>query len=126
MKRIRRGFKHARIAAKRSKLYSHRVGAALFRKKQLVSVGYNTKKTHPNCPNELTQHAEFNVTKGFSPEEIDGCTLYIVRLTRTGKIGISKPCADCADYLRSLGLKKVYFSNEEGEIQEWKELNSGY
>lgn len=28
----------------------------------------------------------------------------------------SKPCINCINYMKSLGIKKLYYSNDQGEI----------
>lgn len=113
----KRGLKHAVRAAYLSDLHSHRVGAALFRKSILVSIGWNSLKTHPKCPTEFSRHAEFNVFIGTSKIDVSGCTLYVARLTRTNIISIAKPCQDCQEFLDALGLRNILFTNTEGKLE---------
>ena len=113
----RRGLNRAVRAAYLSDLYSHRVGAALFRKSILISVGWNSLKTHPKCPTKFSRHAEFNVFIGLSRIDVSGCTLFIARITRTNRIGIAKPCIDCQEFLAALGLKNIFYTTQSGRIE---------
>lgn len=48
---------------------------------------------------------------------INKITLVVIRLSKTDNFADSKPCMHCTEYLKNLGIKKVYYSNEEGELQ---------
>ena len=118
MSRHSMGFRAALSAAKDSELRAHRVGAVIMKGKSIVSIGRNVKKTHPNCPTNYSQHAEFNAAIGLdSYANHSGLTIYIARLTRTGKIGISKPCEFCERLLINLGIHRVVFSNDDGNME---------
>ena len=41
-------------------------------------------------------------------------TLYIVRFSRIGTIASSGPCSNCISIIRSLGIKKIVYSNMDG------------
>lgn len=105
-------------AAHLSGLRKYYVGAALFRKNRLVSIGWNVRKTHPLCPTQHSQHAEFNVMVGLSKIDIDGATLYVARVGRNGKVCIAKPCRDCEHFLSLLGLDRIYYTNQQGLLEE--------
>lgn len=113
-----RGLRTATKAA-RCSANNHRVGAALFKGRRLIAVGWNTLKTHPDSEtfNQL-QHAEFSCLMGQYKYDLVGALLYVVRLTRGGKPGISKPCAPCMDWIRACGLRKVIYLDHNGEPVE--------
>ena len=119
MSRTKRGLRYAIRAACLSEFRSHRVGAALFKKNKLVGLGFNQKKTHPRCPTNHSQHAEFNTCIGMNREELaDGLTIYIARLTRTGKVGLARPCESCDNMLVGLGIKKIFYTNHKGSLEQ--------
>lgn len=113
-----RGLRYAIKAASLSNLQKFHVGAALFRKNRLISLGWNIRKTHPLCPTLLSQHAEFNVMVGLDKDAIRGSTLYVARLGRNGQIGIAKPCDKCEEFLSLLNLGHIYYTNRSGVLEE--------
>lgn len=112
----KRGMKYAIRGACLSSLRC-RVGAALFYKKKLLGIGWNIKKSHPRCPTEHSQHAEFNVCIGLDKTILsNGCTLYVVRLTKTGRIEIAKPCEICQEFLQAICIDKIFYTDREGKL----------
>lgn len=120
-RRERRGISQA-ISAARLSVAKHRVGAALFRGKTLIGIGWNTSKTHPeSCGDANTMHAEFSCLIGQRRDQTAGTILYVVRLTRAGRVGISKPCNDCHRLILASGIKRVYYIDSDGEVSRlWK------
>lgn len=112
-----KGRRAAIKAAYFSDLRYQRVGAALFKGSRLISIGWNVKKTHPKAKTIWSQHAEFKVFLGLKKEDIIGCDLYIARVTRGERIKTAKPCKDCHPLLEGLGLNKVYYTNDNGELE---------
>jgi len=45
-------------------------------------------------------------------------TMVNIRLTRAGKIGLSKPCPACLDLLKEKKFRKVIYSNNKGGFDE--------
>lgn len=120
-KKIRRGFKHAIDAALVSDNKYHRVGSSLWNGSRLISVGWNNFKTHPHSPTRFhAQHSEFNCLVGLHKYDVVGATIFVVRLTRGGDIGIAKPCPDCERFLRAAGIKRVYYSGRDYVVQEMR------
>jgi deoxycytidylate deaminase len=93
----------------------HKVGAALFKKKSLISIGWNTQKSHPDSKTLLSmQHAEFNCLVGNHKYDLVGSTIFVARITRHGILGISKPCDDCEEFLRLAGVKAAWYIDRGG------------
>lgn len=108
--------KYAERAASLSSASFHRVGAAIFRGGSLLSLGWNSLKTHPASTTRYHgQHAEFAALIGTRKEEIVGSTIFVVRLTKASHLGISKPCEHCERILRAAGVKKVWFLDENAQ-----------
>lgn len=118
MSRHTRGLIQAVKAATYSDLYSYKVGAALFRGSKLIALGWNSKKSHPRNISKagFSQHAEFYVFTGLHKHSIQGCDLYIARITKKGKVSIAKPCVDCQNYLMTLGLHRVFYTDRQGDL----------
>ena len=48
---------------------------------------------------------------------INKISIVVIRLGKNNSFTESKPCMHCTEYLKNLGIKKVYYSNEAGEIE---------
>jgi deoxycytidylate deaminase len=64
-------------------------------------------------------HAEMNAIKNFNRK----CGLYekkismiVLRVNLQGELKNSKPCYHCLEELKNIGIRKIYYSNEHGEI----------
>ena len=116
MNLLDRGFRAAAKAALLSDV-NQRVGAALLVKSRVVSVGWNTHKTHPKAPTEHTQHAEFNVLTGVNRAILPTAKLFVVRLGLSDQIRMAKPCGTCHKWLEAAGVKRLYFSSAHGVLE---------
>lgn len=115
MNRIDRGFHYA-IQAARSSTCRYKVGAALFINGKLISLGTNSKKTHPLSETIFNwSHAEMDCLAGLQRRDLLKSTLFVARVTQTGTLRISKPCKVCQKVIKSFGVKKVWFINQAGE-----------
>ena len=47
-------------------------------------------------------------------------TLYVVRVSYDGTVHDSAPCSDCHKTLLELGIKRVVYSNSEGDLTSCK------
>jgi len=57
-------------------------------------------------------HAEYRLGKKLDK----GSMVYVSRIRRdTNQFGLAKPCANCEKFLRSKGVKKVYYTISENE-----------
>lgn len=63
-------------------------------------------------------HSEMNVISTYlsknKPGNLSKCTLVIIRINRQGDLCSSKPCANCIKYLKLYGIKKIFYSSDEG------------
>tara|TARA_A100001515_G_scaffold55321_2_gene43689 strand:- start:1859 stop:2215 length:357 start_codon:yes stop_codon:yes gene_type:complete len=92
--------------------------AILKRGRKVVKIGENTCKTHPRFkrtyPDGTTgshMHAEMNVLRFAKP----GDTIEVMRFLKTGGMAMAKPCEHCMKHIRRAGIKKVRYTNEEGD-----------
>lgn len=115
--------KAARLVALTSDHHSHKMGAVLFEGKgNILSVSCNfLYKTHPEYSrlNPLkTLHAEAAaILKIRHKTDLNGKSLLILRENKAGNMCNAKPCVDCLKLIRLYGIKKIYYSNEQGVIQ---------
>ena len=118
MNRRNRGRRAALRAARLSPFYAHRVGVAVFKGANQIALGFNHHKSHPKntC---FSQHAEFNsLIKSSNNYHPRNLTMYVARLTRTDKISLSKPCSECQRAIWNAGIRKVFYTDYTGNLQE--------
>ncbi len=101
-------------------LCQHRVGAIIWDKKTIISVGHNyylksrrsyTKKFIKNTG----IHAEVDAITN-ARTELRGCSILIVRVARNNDLVLSKPCDWCYGYIKHVGLKWLYYSININDI----------
>lgn len=95
------------------------VVAILKRGKAVVKIGACTHKTHPKSSKKFksgdvvhSMHAEANVLRNYKP----GDQLIVLRFTKAGELTMAKPCPHCQEQIEKLDLKKVVYSNWDGEL----------
>lgn len=62
------------------------------------------------------EHAEVNALKKIAPEKRRGCKIISVRVTKTGKLAMAKPCPECEKYLRENGVKVVMWTDADSRM----------
>ena len=101
----------------------YHLAAILIRNGKPIKIGENTDKTHPKFKRQYPDgewaahmHAEMNVLRFSRP----GDEVEVIRVTKTGEsFTMAKPCKMCQAALRKHGIKKVRYTNWDGE---WEEL----
>ena len=101
----------------------YHLAAILKRGKAVVKVGENTSKTHPRFkrtyPDGTTgshMHAEMNVLRFAKP----GDTIEVIRFLKTGGMAMAKPFEHCMEHIRKAGIKKIRYTNPDGEWEQMK------
>ena len=102
---------------------SYHIAAILRRNGKVIRVGENTDKTHPRFKRQYPDgtwashmHAEMNVLRFAQPgDEIEVMRFKKCNHERT----MARPCMLCVEALRKAGIKKVRYTNWNGE---WEEL----
>lgn len=107
-----------------------RLAAMLVYKNDVIAVGYNKRKSHPLAKRfrkhdqAIYLHAEVdcirNALRVVDPEILQKCTMYVLRMKRPDDNpkafirAMSKPCTGCQHAVEQFGIKKVYYTTEEG------------
>lgn len=100
-----------------------RTGAVLAKGGSVVSVGWNENRYCSYSSRfrehlEGTMHAEVRAILNKPRHITEGCDIYVVRLSSDGKdLRMAKPCAMCEEVLRRAGIRRVFYSNNESEIE---------
>lgn len=96
-----------------------RHASAIVYKKQVLAVATNSRKSHPmqerfGGPNKIILHSEtaaiVKVINMHGADILKKCSLWNLRLTTGGKIGISRPCASCQKAIDAFGIRKVFYT----------------
>lgn len=103
-----------------------KIGAAIFRKGELISVGFNSYKTHtifndisnPYKTSTFVLHAEMAAILK-ARRDLSGCDIYVYReYKKDGSMAMSRPCIACYTALKEAGIKYIYFTSREGYHKE--------
>lgn len=121
-------FYKAKKASEFSDFKRYHVGCIAVYKGYILSVGYNSNKTHPiqkiynkerfsadNTPHSL--HAEIAalcLIKNRNDIDWTSVDLYIYRENKKGEPRIAKPCASCIAMIKDLGIVNVYYTKDSG------------
>lgn len=111
-----------------------KLGSVLIYKGKVMSVGWNTDKSSPiqkqfnalrdldttQCTVRHGTHSEMLCLIRAKDLEIDfsKASLFTYRKKRDGTAGNAKPCPACAEYIKQLGIKNIYYTTDEGYAYE--------
>lgn len=125
-----RFFSHARSMAEMSDYTRCPIGCIAVYKNRIIGCGFNSHRTHPlqqqynqyrefgnNQKNvRASIHAEVAVVSQIRHMDIDHSRveLYIYRKCKSRASGEAKPCPACMAAIKSLSIKKVYYTTDDG------------
>lgn len=118
-------FSLANDLCKLSDFRPERVGCVITLKNEVISVGYNTRKTHPfqakhstKAGNKLAicMHAETSaiIKIMHSGVNFSRVKIYVYRQGMTGNKLLARPCKICMGMIKSLGIRNIYYSTNNG------------
>jgi len=123
----KRYIEFAKRVAEQSSYGKFRHGAVLVKGSSVRSASCNK---HRHCSfgarfrkeghGEATLHAELGAILGMARTTTQGSTIYVARINKEGEARISKPCPMCEAAMRHVGVRRVYYTNEEGKIERMK------
>jgi hypothetical protein len=100
---------------------------------RLVSMGANSRKTHPaNLGFKYTSrkskpisslvgtHSELKAVLRAGIEKCRGLTLVNTRVNMNGRLDNSMPCNGCMDIIRKAGFAQVFYTDGEGKFKSMK------
>lgn len=99
----------------------HRAHISLIvRKNQLVAIGTNTWKTHPMTVQYgyMTpyMHSELDAYRKIKVP-MDRLELINFRFSKTGKLGMSRPCVYCMPWCSHI-FDRIIYTNEKGKYND--------
>jgi len=87
----------------------YQLGAIIFKGGSILSRGYNYESVH----------AEHSALKKLKPHQTEGADILVVRINTKG-LAMAKPCTDCHKKLVNNGIRRVFYSDNDGGIQVMK------
>lgn len=134
----KRFFKFAREASKQatytgSHRFSPMIGACAEYKGSIIATAYNTNKTSPlqakynvyrfradtldkcHCETSLIQKIRWKFGNGINWSKVH---IYLYREYKDGALALSRPCPSCMAMLKDLNIKKIYYTTEDGFVEE--------
>lgn len=104
---------------------NYRLGACLFdKKKRILAIENNSYKTHPlvlKFSNYPFLHAEMSCLIHNGLDNSRNCDIMVVRLRKDNSLAMALPCPDCEDALKQSGIRRVYYTTNQSELQ-WLNL----
>lgn len=94
------------------------------KKNRVIAMGVeNRGKTHPQVRilgyPYPTIHSEFDAYRRVMKKDRSGLTLYNIRVSASGSIGMSKPCKYCMPWVMD-AFDYIYYTNEKGELTKYE------
>jgi deoxycytidylate deaminase len=90
---------------------THQLCALVVNKNRVLSVGYNSDKTHPIAKTNMQMlHAEMHAVLRCPEGDLRGADVIVARARAGGKAGLAKPCAACEGILRRCGVRRVFYT----------------
>jgi len=100
--------------------YKFRVGAILYKGPSIINRAYNTLGFIGYRKNifefEPTRHAEIACLHKIRRKRLKECSILVVRIDKNGDLVSARPCKACLAALNLAKIKKIYYSNYNGEI----------
>ncbi len=120
--KVKRLVEYARKHVHKSVGINAHVSLLVIRNK-VISCGVNNYlKTHPKGPTDRLQfiHSELDCIRRFNFREnkINRATLYNFRFLRANlnNLMMAKPCGGCQKLAQTFGIKRIFYSTQEGII----------
>lgn len=114
-------FRIASKQAKKSLHKQHKLGAVIVKGGRILSTGFNSMRPS-SLINTPTLHAEaaavLKLLKYRRLADLAGAEMYVTRFTRGGRIGLACPCDNCRSLLTSVGIKRVYYTTDDGGVEQ--------
>ena len=103
--------------------YIYRLGAVIVKGKRVLATGYNSISYCSVNSFKNSRHAEMDVIlklmhKPNGLSSLAGSTLYVTRITNTGRSAMARPCDKCMKLIQSVGIKEIIYTTPNGTSKE--------
>jgi len=101
-------------------LVSYKHGCVAVVSGKIVAKGCNNYRTYSRdgmIHNTCSCHAEISVLRKCVKQNVKKkITLYIARVSSANTLSSSQPCVDCYNTMKKFDIKRLIYSNNQGEI----------
>jgi deoxycytidylate deaminase len=106
------GIEQAIKVAKRSSIRTHKTGAVIVLRENIVSNGWSHVPSYSYAlKSKRSLHAELHALARGRHEDLSGAICYVATLAgKSGNVCDALPCLDCAIALRAAGISVVFYS----------------
>ena len=124
-------FNIAKSVSKLSDFPRVKIGSCAVYKHKVISTGFNTRRTDPmqkkynvyrftedtkhTCHSELSCLKSLIGRKDINFKDVD---IYIYRQYKNGGLALSRPCPSCMKLITELGIRNIYYTNQDGFSHE--------
>lgn len=110
-------FRWLAVATSQASIAPHakwRVGAVIVGGGRVLGVGFNRYRNDPSQVDlaGVSYHAEQVAIRRAG--DVRGATIYVARITKSGHIGMAKPCPNCQSLLLSNGIHRAVWTEAGG------------
>ena len=97
-------------------------GAIVVKGGRVMGTGWNKNRNHPkivspeHIKTDCSYHAEEVAIREAGEDNVRGAIIYVARVNKNGHDRDSKPCPKCSLLIEKVGIKRVIFTTEAGEI----------
>ena len=108
------------FATKSSARNTH--GAVVVKGGRVLGTGWNKNRNHPaivspeHIKSDCSTHAEESAIRDAGEDNVRNAVIYVARVNKNGHDRDSKPCPKCRSLIDRVGIKRVIFTTEVGEI----------
>lgn len=116
----------AKKVADQSEYFPFKIGAVVFKSGRILAEGKNRVGSSSRIKSrdkfvKCSIHAEADALSKLEYDKVKGASIIIVRINAgTKRMSNAKPCEVCQRMIYEKGIKKVYISDENGKIIEYK------
>lgn len=103
--------------------YRFKLGAVIFKGSRIISASHNYLRSCANIKPQYRKwsnslHAEqAAILAAGEWSKLKGCDLLVMKISKTtGSISNARPCEFCMATMVHVGIKRVYYSDENGSI----------
>ena len=99
-------------------------GAVLTKGGSIINVSCNKnnycsfgKRFRDDDKGKATLHAELGCVLNLDRSVTQGTDIYVIRINRRGDFRLSKPCQMCEAALRYVGVKRAFYTTNDGTVE---------
>lgn len=113
-------FRIAEKQALKSTFQQHRLGAVIVKGGRILATGFNSMRPSALIGTK-TLHAEaaaiLKLLKEKRLADLAGADIYVTRFTKGGAVGLSCPCHACRELCRSVGIRRAFYTLDDGSTK---------